>query len=178
MKIALTQGMFTSVDSHNSDLNKFKWSVVRVGSVENTRFYAVRKNNVRLHRVVMERYLGRPLYNYEIVDHKNGNGLDNRVKNLRIVNAKQNSQNVRTRGGIKSSIYKGVSFSKACGRWQAYIQTGGKRRHLGLFDHEKDAAVAYDMAADELFGEYACLNFPKIHPRKASSKRFLKVGLL
>ena len=49
---------------------------------------------------------------------------------------------------------------------------------MGLFDSEIDAAISYDRAAEEVFGEYSYLNFPKPPARRASKKQFLKVGLL
>lgn len=177
MRISLINNMIALVDPCNSDLQDLKWRSVRTGGDINVRFYAIRGKNIKMHRVVMERHLGRPLKRNELIDHVNCNGLDNHIKNLRVVDARQNSQHVRPRGGNKSSIYKGVSFNKSCNRWQAYIYDK-KHIHLGLFDSEIDAAIAYDRAAEEVFGEYSYLNFPKPPARRASKKQFLKVGLL
>lgn len=160
MRINLTQGQFTIVDKCNSDLIEFKWGAIRQGSDQNPRWYAVRKGNIRMHRVIMERELGRILESWEQIDHKNGNGLDNRFANLRIVDHQQNNQNQQLRGGSKSSQFKGVSWNKQCKKWQSYATIDGRRRHLGLFVLEEDAAKAYDQAASYVFGEYACLNFP------------------
>lgn len=178
MRIALTKNMFAVVDSDNSNLGDVKWYAAKNGHGANARHYAIRSGNVRMHRVIMERYLGRPLKRNEYVDHINGDGLDNRIKNLRIADARQNNQNVRHRVGTKSSIYKGVSFNKSCRRWQSYIRVDGKRKHLGLFDCEEDAAAAYDRAAEYSFGEYSHLNFPRSPIHRASKKQLLKVGLL
>jgi hypothetical protein len=159
LKINLTQGQKAIVDQRNFDLIEFKWGAIRQGSDQNPRWYAVRKGNIRMHRVIMERELGRILEAWEKIDHKNGNGLDNRVDNLRIVNSKQNGQNQQLQGRSKTSQYKGVSFAKT--KWRAYITIDGKLRHLGLFNSEEDAAKAYDQAAEYVYEKYACLNFPK-----------------
>lgn len=55
---------------------------------------------------------------------------------------------------------KGVAFRKASGKWVARICTEGKQIHLGCFEHEIDAAKAYDNAARKCHGEFAGLNFP------------------
>lgn len=81
--------------------------------------------------------------------------------NVRWVTNQQNSMN---RGSDKnsSSKYKGVCWNKGTSKWQANIQKDGKLCHLGLFTDERDAAVAYNKAANDLFGEFANLN--KIEP--------------
>ena len=84
------------------------------------------------------------------VDHVNHNGLDNRRKNLRTCTAGQSKANQRKRTGL-TSRFKGVSWSKAAHKWHARI----KRKHLGFFENEIDAAVAYYRAALELYGEFA-----------------------
>lgn len=59
-----------------------------------------------------------------------------------------------------TSRYKGVSWNAQIGRWVAQIKTPVKHFHLGLYDDEQAAAEAYDSAAREHFGEFACVNFP------------------
>lgn len=67
----------------------------------------------------------------------------------------------RKRTGLTSQ-YRGVSFRKDRGRWQASVSDGvGKKIHLGFFVEEIDAAHGYDKAAKRLFGPEACLNFPE-----------------
>lgn len=92
------------------------------------------------------------------VDHRNGDGLDNRTSNLRVVTASQNLMNQRPQKG-KSSQYKGVSLHKATGHWTAYIKLGGKKVHLGYSESEIEAALMYDRAAKCEYGEYALVNF-------------------
>lgn len=93
----------------------------------------------------------------EIVDHINGDGLDNRRGNLRLATVGQNRANSR-KIKIGHSKYKGVTVRK--GFWNGVIRYGGKTHHLGTFATEEDAARAYDKRAFELHGEFAKLNFP------------------
>ena len=86
------------------------------------------------------------------VDHKNGDPLDNRRKNLRVCTHRQNCQGRRPNKNCLSK-YKGVSWFK--GKWTAMIN----QKYLGRFDNEINAAKAYDEKAKELYGEYAYINF-------------------
>lgn len=92
------------------------------------------------------------------VDHRNGNGLDNRRANLRVVAHRLNLANQRTQQRPKSSRYKGVSFYKRDGRWESSIKINGRKIRLGLFAAERDAAAAYNVAALAAWGDHARLN--------------------
>lgn len=93
------------------------------------------------------------------VDHINGDGLDNRRINLRPASAMQNSYNRPVRSD-SSSGFKGVTRNRSRGKpWRAQIGAEGKSIHLGLFDSAVEAALAYDVAAHELHGDFARLNF-------------------
>lgn len=88
------------------------------------------------------------------VDHQDGDGLNNRRKNLRSATRSQNAMNAE--GHIDStSGVKGVHWSKRHGRWKSEICANGKRKHIGLFDTVEDAAAAYAQAASDLHGEFA-----------------------
>ena len=93
-----------------------------------------------------------------VVDHIDGNGLNNRRSSLRICTHRQNMWNSRPRG--KGSKYKGVCWDKSRKRWIVVVRRGDLHIHLGRFDDEVEAARAYDRKAFELFGEFAYLNFP------------------
>lgn len=96
------------------------------------------------------------------VDHINGVPFDNRRCNLRICTHAENLRNTKKQKDC-TSIYKGV-HKDANENWVAAITFNGKKRYLDRFDHEDDAAKAYDEAACELFGEFAKLNFPHLRP--------------
>lgn len=109
-----------------------------------------------MHRLVMLWEYGEPPVGCE-VDHVNRDGLDNRLCNLRYVTQSQNGANKAKRSD-NTSGYKGVFWHKTAKKWMAQIGYEGRTHYLGLYDSKKDAANAYDKAARELEGEYACLN--------------------
>lgn len=100
------------------------------------------------------------LTGWPLVDHANGNGLDNRRSNLREATNAQNSANSRLSRRSTSGL-KGVTWYKRTSRWRAHITANQEQRHLGYFDDPIKAAKAYDTAALEVFGEFAHINFPK-----------------
>jgi hypothetical protein len=140
-------------------LSQYKWSIT-TNKRSATRYARTaigpRTNNVQLkmHRVIMNAQPG------QVVDHINGNGLDNRKCNLRVCTQSQNMANMQKhRRG--SSQFKGVIWKKQYKKkWEAAIHLGKKRVVLGRFDDEAAAARAYDAAARQHFGEFARLNFP------------------
>ena len=85
------------------------------------------------------------------IDHIHGNGLNNRFANLRVVTNRQNTTNSRVYKSNQLGI-RGVD--KFAGRYRATIQKDGKGLHLGYFDTPEEASVAYQKAAEELFGDY------------------------
>lgn len=88
-----------------------------------------------------------------IVDHINGNTLDNRLCNLRVVSHQQNMFNTKTQKNNIIGI-KGVRKHRF-GRYEARIRHNGKAVYIGLFDTKEEAHAAYLDAAEKLFGEHA-----------------------
>lgn len=91
------------------------------------------------------------------VDHADGNTLNNQRSNLRDCSSLENNWNARRKTRAGTSRYKGVCFDKRTGRWTAEIRSGVRYR-LGRFLTEIDAALAYDVKARELHGEFARTN--------------------
>lgn len=105
--------------------------------------------NTLMHRFMFKNEIPEGL----VVDHINGNGLDNRRANIRFVTPQQNEFNSKPRRGRK---FKGAHRNGA--RWGSEIRHNGVRHYLGQFKTEIEAARAYNEAAKRLFGEYAWLN--------------------
>ena len=149
--IALTKGKFAIVDAADFErLNRYKWNAMEVKG----KWYARRSvpgGVVLMHREIMN------APDDMLVDHINGNGLDDRQANLRVCTAQQNCSNSRPREG--SSSYRGVS--RHGDKWKAELMHKGQIYRLGLFDDEVEAARARDAKALELQGEFAYLNFPR-----------------
>lgn len=109
-----------------------------------------------LHRFLLNASAG------EILDHINGDGLDNRRANLRFCTKTENNRNRAVNRCSRSGL-KGVQFSAyrlATNRkpWVARIKTGGRVMKLGYFKTPAEAAAAYNAAAVRLFGSFARLN--------------------
>ena len=92
------------------------------------------------------------------LDHINGIRDDNRIENLRECNNSENQCN-RKSARDSSSRYKGVSWYPNYGKWLANFAVGGKKKFIGYYDCEIEAAKAYDKKVKELHGEYGRLNF-------------------
>ena len=158
--IELSQGKVTLVDDEDYRwLRQISWYAALIGGNYRDHWYAVTtdKAHHKMHRVIMRAPPGM------VVDHIDGDGLNNQKTNLRIVSVAQNAVNrrksKRARGVVPTSKFKGVNFYATSGRWVARIQRNRVNTHLGYFDVEEDAARAYDEAAKSLHGEFACLNF-------------------
>jgi hypothetical protein len=95
-----------------------------------------------------------------LVDHRDGNGLNNRRSNIRLATSSNNSVN-RHRGISSASGYRGVALHIQTGKWQAQVAQKGRTFYLGLHETAEAAARAYDKAAVELHGEFARPNFPQ-----------------
>jgi hypothetical protein len=122
--------------------------------------YVIRKTTVggkhgrtiRLHRTVLE--CSNPAI---LVDHKDGNKLDNRRDNLRLASKAQNSQNCSKRPN-HTSQFRGVTWNRAAGKWQASLKANGQSYYLGLFIDESEAGRAYNQAAIQRHKEFARIN--------------------
>lgn len=89
-----------------------------------------------------------------IIDHINGDGTDNRLRNLREATGSQNQHNSRLRSDSSTGL-KGVSISRRENKYRATIKRNGRQVYLGLFSTAQEAHAAYCEAADELHGEFA-----------------------
>ena len=154
--IELTRGHVAIIDARDAELvGKWNWA-----SLVAKRTVYARRNRlvgdgpgsacILLHRVIMAAPDGLE------VDHRNGNGLDNRRDNLRVATHADNMKNTRMRGN-NTSGFKGVYWDNFTGRWMAAIGHQGKFKNLGRFDTAEEAHAAYSAAATELFGEFARL---------------------
>lgn len=138
-------------------LSKHRWYI---GSGPSLYAYTtVRLSNnknkvIRMHTMI----IGKAPSGFE-TDHINRNKLDNRKKNLRFATRSQNAQNAKLKS---ASGYTGVRWTEGRKKpWQVTIKFNGKSVYCGSYKNKKEAAMAYDAKALELFGPYASLNFPK-----------------
>ena len=94
----------------------------------------------------------------DVVDHINGNGLDNRRCNLRICSHAENLRNRKIHANNNSG-FKGVYFDRSLSvrPWRAQIRVAGKKFNLGRYSTAEEASQAYKKAAVRLHGEFARL---------------------
>lgn len=101
---------------------------------------SVRRNGERwslhLHREVM----GLGSFDGREVDHINGDRLDCRRVNLRVVDRKANTQNRPPVAG-STSRYRGVWWNTQCRKWQVEVKVNGKRHYLGVYSGEDEAGA-------------------------------------
>lgn len=159
--IELSQGKVALVDDEDyAWLSRWKWSAAKFDKDSST-YYAVRTirlpngrwGSIKMHRIIVDATNGTR------VDHKDGDGLHNTRDNLRQSTPQQNNCN-SSKQSNNTSGYKGVCRNKSRARWIAQITANGIRKWIGSFATAEEAALAYDIAAIELHGEFARLNFP------------------
>lgn len=115
-----------------------------------------------LHRFVVSAPKG------SIVDHRNGDTLDCTRANLRFATPSESTGNTQKTDSATSSRFKGVYWDNTKRRWKATIHEQGEKIELGHYRIETDAAYAYDDAARERWGAFACVNFPRPGERAAT----------
>jgi len=155
-EIILTQGKVAIVDNEDYDyLNQFKW----YASNKNGKFYVQKKITVSKNKttcISMHRFIMKPNKGM-VIDHLDGNPLNNKKNNLRICTHAENMRNSKIRINNKSG-YKGVSYQENSNNYRASIRFNNIKINIGDFIDPIDAARAYNAAALKYHGEFAHLN--------------------
>lgn len=141
-------------------LKRWKWQIDTNGYVCRTISYPYFKTS-RLHRIIATIKYGILADDNFIVDHIDRNQLNNTISNLRLVSRNVNQHNMKKQS-FTSSKFIGVVWDVERNKWRADIKLKGKRKFAGRFKTEKEAAIARDKKAIELYGKYARLNFPEM----------------
>ena len=158
--IALTNSTRVAVvdDEHHPWLSRYEWreqcrpkarTIYAVASIPTQ---AGHRATVPMHRFILNLEPGDPRQ----VDHRDRNGLNNQLNNLRIATHKQNLANVALRLD-STSLFKGVSYHAPSRRWRARTGENG-HVYLGMYASRHHAALAYNLAALALYGDFAVLN--------------------
>lgn len=155
VEIRLTQGQTAFIDDWNYErVSQYQWHAHK--AITTGKFYA--RAYINGQHVYLHNFLLPPPQGMEI-DHIDHNGLNCCEDNMRFVTHAQNQKN-QSKQRSNTSGYIGVSHHILNKRYQAYIESDGKQHYLGYFDNPIDAARRRDVAATELHGEFANLNFP------------------
>ncbi len=153
-KIKLTKNKFSLVDDSDFDmLNKLKWHSYYDGynwyALHTKRLPGNKFKSFQMHRLLLN-----PSSSKVIIDHKDGDGLNNQRSNLRLCT---HSENMKNRRSMKISIsgLKGVSWNKKSNKWEARIMSNRKNFYLGGFDSKIKAYDAYCKGCFKYHGKFA-----------------------
>jgi hypothetical protein len=142
--VKLSQGFVAVVDDEDYPLvSKLNWYY--------NQGYAKNKPGLSMHRLITGAKQG------QIVDHRDGDGLNNTRSNLRLCTQAENARNRKMQSN-NSSGYKGVYWDRSKKKWTAQISYDRRYHNLGSFDSVEEAAVAYNTVALDVYGEFARIN--------------------
>jgi hypothetical protein len=162
-KPELTQERLREILDYDPDTGEFRWRVRKRTSLRAGEIAGCRAGSAhwcigidgRTYRANQLAWLyvkgewGRP-----VVDHRDGNPLNNRWSNLRLSSYSNNVAN-QSRKQSNTSGFKGVHRDRRRGKWIAQIKKNGRQYWLGRFETAEQAHAAYVAKAHELFGEFA-----------------------
>ena len=145
--IPLTQGYFAIVDADDYErISKHKWCVGKSAN----RLYAKRLykgKTIRMHQVIADCTIG------NVIDHINGDGLDNRKNNLRVCTQSDNMKNIKMRKNNISGV-RGVHWDKNAKKWFCQVQNNGKKTYLGLYknlEQAKEVVLSHHKLISEFY---------------------------
>lgn len=147
--IPLTKGKFAKIDKEDYELIKnSKWSIRLWSSGKECVVANINNVGTRIHRAIMNAPKG------IVVDHINGDTLDNRKRNLRLCSSQENEHNSKVNKDNRSG-YKGVTYMKKTNKYVARLTINNKVHYLGYFNTAEEAYEAFKKASLELHGEYS-----------------------
>ena len=157
----LTVDLLKHLFKYDKETGELRWDVKKAGvtygaiaGCSNGRGYLVVRVNGNLYYVHRLIFLMHKGYLPKIIDHINGDKLDNRIENLRSATVGQNQHNRKTNTN-NTSGYKGVCWDKAMKKWRARIKREDKSTHLGYFTNAEEADKVVRAAREELHGSFA-----------------------
>ena len=134
--------------------------ILKPGTSRGYRFVQLSKNGKvkihYIHKLVAKEWVLNP-EEKKCIDHRDGDRADNHFENLRYATYSENNRH-RNKRANTTSMYYGVCFHKETDKWRAQIQIDGKRKHLGYFSDEKEAAEVFNTAAAEFYKEFRKIN--------------------
>lgn len=137
-------------DEDFEEIAKYRWSLSANGYARRSFMCDGKLRHTYIHRQL----LGLSYRDKMVIDHIDGDKLNNQRSNIRVCTV---SSNMFNRGKLSNnkSGYKGVSWNKKSSAWQAQIRFNKKHKFLGLFSDPAEAHEVYCLAADLLHGEFA-----------------------
>lgn len=141
---------------YNPATGEFRWrDTGKLAGSKNNRGYwkigILGKRGVLAHRLAWVLYYG--YWPEGNLDHIDGDRLNNKIDNLRIATPSQNGMNSKTPSN-NTSGQKGVMWEKDRKKWAVQIRTNGKLKRFGRFKNFEDAVAAYQVAVEQMHGDY------------------------
>jgi hypothetical protein len=156
--IPLYNGQLTVVDELDKDLAEYGWSILNSPTTSYARrdeHINGKRHHILMHRVILERVLGRPLQSGEVVDHIDNVGLNNVRSNLRLATRQQNVQHRGVQSNSTTGLRGVTPVPNTQGiRYKARIRVNGEIVQLGTFDTAELASAAYEEKAKQIHGEF------------------------
>lgn len=168
-KYLLTKnGEKVKIDAEDFDrVNEKSWRVIYTGKAEKPSVVTSIRTGASVRTMTLGQFLLNPKKGLLVYPRRWQQGLDYRKHNLLVCSMKERQRMLPKRKDNTTSQYKGVSFVKGKKVWRARIEKNGHAHFLGDFESEDEAAMAYNKAAREMFGEIAYQN----QVRKPSERR-------
>ncbi|MCJ8276656.1 MAG: hypothetical protein HRT44_13995 [Bdellovibrionales bacterium] len=140
------------------DVSSRSWRVIYTTKTNKPSVVTSIRTGAKVRTMTLGQYLLKPEKGMLVYPRRWQGGLDYRKSNLILCSMKERQRMLPKRADKSTSRYKGVTFIKSKKLWRARIEKDGKSTYLGDFAHEEDAALAYNKAARELFGDMAYQN--------------------
>jgi hypothetical protein len=156
--LTLSEDFRVKIDKEDLErVNARKWRITKGTTGRMRVVTTVRTKNGARH-LTLGRFLMDPPAGMQVYPRRFNEGLDYRKSNLVVCTMKERQRLLPKTRKVTTSSYRGVSFSKTYNKWKAAIKCNGRNINLGIFDSEEDAALAYNKAATQYFGDIAYQN--------------------
>ena len=172
-KYLLTKtGDKVKVDAEDYDLlNEKSWRVIYTGKTQKPSVVTSIRTGASVRTMTLGQFLMKPQKGKLVYPRRWQNGLDYRKSNLLVCSMKERQRMLPKRADKSTSKYKGVSYVKTKKIWRARIEKNGQSHYLGDFALEEHAALAYNKAAKEMFGDIAYQNQIIRKPERRKTKK-------
>lgn len=152
-------GEKVKVDSDEFDaINEKSWRVIYTGQTQKPSVITSIRTGVSVRTMTLGQFLMNPSKGMLVYPRRWHKGLDYRKSNLIVCSMKERQRMLPKRADQSTSRFKGVSYVKSKRVWRARIEKNGRSHYLGDFTREEHAALAYNKAAREMFGDIAYQN--------------------
>ncbi len=152
-------GESVKVDAEDFDrITEKSWRVIYSGKANKPSVITSIRTGESVRTMTLGQFLMKPKKGQLVYPRRWQQGLDYRKSNLIVCSMKERQRMLPKRADTSTSLYKGVSFVKSKKVWRARIEKNGRSHYLGDFDREDHAALAYNKAAKEMFGDIAYQN--------------------